>query len=228
MFDAELGSTELRRALFKTTVITASIHITCALLMTSETGMLPATDDPFLCKLLSLRTADQAYVGARPKATGPLAISILTALIPDEVITRLEISELLDYRKATKEAYRVWSAEVDRLAADIDSMDPDAIARKLPEIISHEVAPRLLACRNEMKTERDRLCGQLVKGVVSWRVPAVTLAHVAGVDWPTAIAGFATSAVVPAVVDYYLAQRRIKRTNSAAYLLDLVADDSGR
>jgi hypothetical protein len=160
-------------------------------------------------------------LGESPKASGSLGIAILTALVPDEVLDQLTMKDVFDYREDTKAAYSAWSAEIDRLATSISDMDPDAVSRQLPVVLETEIKPRLRDYRDEMKAARDRLWGDLIKKTLTWNVPAVSLASLSVLSWPGAIALFA-STVGPSVVDYYVERRKMTRTNSAAYLIDLV------
>ena len=218
-----VGSPEHRRALFKNIVIEASITITSTLAIAAETGLQPVTEDPRFAHLLGMRSADRAYVGEPPVHAGPLAIAVASALIPDETLLHLTVGDILDYQGRTKEAYAAWSAEIDRLAVNIEDMDPGAVERLLPQIIHGEVKPRILEYRNELKSARDKMFGELIKKVANWNVPSISLVYLAGLSVPSAVALFAATLAptIPAVVDYYMARRALQRKNSAAYLVGL-------
>lgn len=195
--------------------------------MSDDTGLQPVTDDPRLARLLGMRLTDGAYVRDAPVASGPIAIAVANALIPDETLSHLTIGDIFDYRSRTKDAYAAWSTEIDSLSVKIADMDPATIERALPQIIHGEFKPRILDYRNELKSVRDKMFGELVKKVSTLNVPSVSLAYLAGLSAPSALALFAASLApaIPAVVDYYIARRALARKNSAAYLVGISRSD---
>jgi hypothetical protein len=227
MFTGKFGSIEHRRALFKNVAIEASITITSTLAVAAETGLQPVTEEPRFAQLLGMRAADHVYVGESPPHAGPLAIAVANALVPDETLSHLTVGDIFDYRRQTKEAHAAWSAEIDRLAVKIADMDPTTVERVLPQVIHGEFKPRILEYRNELKSVRDKMFGELIKKVATWNVPSISLAYLAGLSIPSAVALFAgtLAPAIPAVVDYYVARRALQRKNSAAYLVGLMRDD---
>jgi len=200
MFTGKVGTKEHRRALFKSIAVEASIMITSTLAVTAETALQPVTEDPRLARLLAMRSTDDSYVRQSSPASGPLAIAVATALIPDEVLQAMTMENLFDYRRKTKDAYAAWSTEINRLALRISDMDPAAVSRELPAIIHGEFKPRILDYRNELKAMRDKMFGELVRKVTTWNVPSLSLAYLSGLSVPAAIALFAGT-LAPAVPD---------------------------
>jgi hypothetical protein len=225
-----LDTSAQRQETFKHIVVEASIRVTSTLLVAEEEGLIPVSDDPFLSRLLALRTYDASYVGQTPRVAPSLGIAIATAVVPDEVVGQLQIGDILDYRQDAKPAYDAWTVELDRLGATIGEMDPDAIERQLPTILAKEVNPRVAEYKRELTNVLDRMFGDLVKGVATWQVPSLSIAYLASLNFSHALALYASAVVVPAVptvVNYYLDRRKLQRTNSYAYLVGLSerADD---
>jgi hypothetical protein len=102
-------------------------------------------------------------------------------------------------------------------------LNPEKAESDLLRMINAEVAPRVVEYRREMKSARDKLFGDLIKKVVKWEFPSLSLAYLASLDFSGAIALFASALApaIPSVVDYYQRRRDISRRNSMAYLIGL-------
>jgi hypothetical protein len=159
-------------------------------------------------------------VEGTPRIAADLGIAVARAVIPDEALKDLSVSDVFDYRKSAKDAYDAWAVEINRLGAQIADLDPDSVQAELPRIINTDVKPRLVEYRSEMKSVRDRLFGELVKKVAMWEVPSLSLAYLASLEPAAALAMFASALApaIPAVVDYYRERRNVRRRNSMAYL----------
>lgn len=219
----EIKSAESRRETMKILLIEASISVTNAMVVSESTGLTPISDDPYFCKLLSLRSGDSEYVGKGHRLSPYLGIAVAESVIPDQALDVLEIKDLFDYRKSTKDAYDFWSAEIERLSLRINDMEPENVAKELPKIFNLEIHPKLIQYRNEMKASRDKLFGDLIKKIVAWEMPTISAAYLANLDLASAIASFAAALApaVPSVVDYFNKRRDINRKNSMAYLIGL-------
>jgi hypothetical protein len=158
-----------------------------------------------------------------------LGLAIMKSVLPDEVLSRLEMKDLFEYRRSAKEAYAAWSLDVDRLAQRLLELPADRFGAETAKLIVNDIRPRMLELRLEMAAARDKLFGDLVKTVTKWEVPTISLAYFASLSLPTAIAAFAGALVpaVPAVVDYYTQRRNLVRRNSMSYLVGVskVLDD---
>lgn len=164
-------------------------------------------------------------MGNTPRVAPFLGIAVAKAVIPDEVLSKLKMTDLFEYRKSAKDAYNAWSVEIERLSAEIDNMDPAIVESHLPHIIATQVAPRIVDYHNEMKTVRDKLFGDLIKKVTKWELPSISLAYLAKVDLASAMALFTAALVpvVPTLVDYFQDRRQITRKNSMAYLIGVTS-----
>ena len=219
----EIEGTNGRRETLKILLIEASIHVTNAMIVSQETGCLPVTDDPYFARLLGIRMSHPSYIGGTARVAPFLGLEVAKAVIPDNALQQLTIANILKYRMTAKQAYDAWSVEVNRLATRLDQLDPKQVEDEFPRLIASEVAPRIIEYRNDMKAVRDRLFGDMVKEVVKWEMPSLSIAHFAGLSPTNAIALFISALVpaVPHIVDYIQAKRNIGRNHAIAYLIGL-------
>jgi hypothetical protein len=218
-----------RRQTLATLLIEASIQVTNALIVAESAQLDPVSDDPYFCHLISLRASDVKYVFQPASAAALLGLAITKAVLPDEMLSRLKMKDLFEYRASAKDAYATWSIEVERLAQKLLDIPADRFGAEAAKLIVTDIRPRMLEMRLEMATARDKLFGDLIKTVSKWEVPTISLAYLASMSFPAAIAAFAGALVpaVPAVVDYYVQRRNLVRKNSMAYLVGVsnVLDD---
>lgn len=226
----EWNTTEGRRETLKSLLCECSVQVTAAMAVSAKTDLLPVADDPFLCRLLAVRAADQKYLRSKPVVSGVLGLAIAQAVLPDEILRELTFADVLDYRKEAKDAYTAFSTEVDRLAVRIVDVDPSHLDDEVRSILASEVAPRVRAYKSEMCSVRDRMFGNLIKKVVKWEVPTLTVTQWVGVSWGTALAAFLGAlipAAAPDLVDYVVGRREVARKNALAYLIAAAPDASG-
>ncbi|HYX71796.1 MAG TPA: hypothetical protein VE732_03425, partial [Nitrososphaera sp.] len=214
-----------RKQAFSDLIAVASMKITDTMLVSSLTETIPVTDDPYFAQLLSLRTAESNYIGGVPRLAPFVGLEIAKAVIPDEALQKLSSEEIGEYRKKTIEAYQAWSVELNKISSmiseDRDFLNPD----KIQKFIASEISPRLIDYRNEMKAVRDDMFASILKSIIKWEMPTLSLAYLGGLDYSKAIALFA-SALAPTahhIVDYVKTSRSIKRKNALSYLVGLSA-----
>lgn len=210
-----------RRQTLGTLLIEASIQVTNALIVAESARLDPVSDDPYFCHLISLRASDVKHVSQPASAASLLGLAITKSVLPDEVLSHLKLKDLFEYRASAKDAYGAWSLEVEQLAQKLLDIPPDRLGAEAAKLIVTDVRPRMLELRLEMATARDKLFGDLIKTVSKWEVPTISLAYLASLSLPTALAAFAgaLAPAVPAVVDYYAQRRNLVRRNSMAYLV---------
>lgn len=214
---------EGRKETFKVLLAEASILVTSALLISEESGCVPITDEDYFARLLGRRVSAPRYVGTTARATPWLGLEIAKAVVPDDMLEKLSIGEIVDYRRAAKDSYDAWSVEINALGARLDEMAPDAVKAELPRILASEIHPRVVQYRNEMISVRDRLFGGLVKEATSWRMPVVGVAFLSPLSIPYAAALFAGAVLpaVPHVVEYFNGRKAAGRKHAMSYLLGL-------
>jgi hypothetical protein len=147
------------------------------------------------------------------------------AVIPDELLQQLGMEDIFEYRNKSNNLYLAWSTDLNRLAAGIGDVEPARYEAEIGRLVATELAPKLVEYRNEMIDIRDALFGDLVKKVVAWEFPALSVAYFTDVGFWGAIAAFIGSglrATTPALVDYVKAHRAVKRKHAVSYLIGLL------
>jgi hypothetical protein len=163
------------RETVKMMVVETSIQLTNAMLFSLKDEIVPVTDDRFFEALLAMRLSDKKYVGDTPVVAPLLGLEVIKSVIPDEVLEKLKLTDILDYREEAKDAHAAWSSEITRLAVTLDDVPADEWDREIPRLIHREISPQLVEYRNAMEGARDKLFGDLIKSVTHWRVPVMVI-----------------------------------------------------
>ncbi len=218
------------RTTFKTLLSDVSVQVKSALAVADEIGATPVADDPYFLRLLALRTSDKAYVGGAAPHAWWLGLTFAKAVIPDEALQKLSLGDISSYRKKTASVHDAWMADLNCLAAKLDDLSPEQVEKEIPKLIARELTPKLNDYKTEMAAIRDGLFGDLVKGVVDWKVPTLSLASFATLGYATAITAFAGSlaaAVANPIVTYWKARRGARRRHAVSYLVGLSKEGGG-
>lgn len=222
-----ISTHEHRVETFKTILIAASIKVTSATLVAEGTDTIPISADPYIARLIGLRTSDLAYVGGTSRQAPYIGLALAKSVIPDEALKQLNVTEILEYREKAKESYAAWIADVNRSAAEIGKIDGNISQDEIARIIAADYTPKLIDYKNEMSAIRDDIFADVMKKVVKWEVPTLSLAYISNVDIAGALMVFA-SAITPAVadiVDYFKDKRDIERRNAMSFLIKLSKDE---
>ena len=109
-------------------------------------------------------------------------------------------------------------------------MAPRDLERETPRIIASKIRPQLVALRAELRSARDKLWGEVVKGIITWEFPSLALAHLTEMNVPKSVVAFAAAVrgIAPHVVDYYRERSDIGRRHAVAYLIGLSEPATGR
>jgi hypothetical protein len=226
-------TSEGRRLIARTFLTEASIEVTSALLMSEEKEALPVADDNTYPKLLALRTSSPKYVGGVAPLAPLLGMHFARAVIPDQVLKKLEFKDIFEYRAKSKDIYDAWTVEMSKAAAKITDSDITDPAEAIQKILATELVPRVREFENEMASVRDKLFADLVNRVVTWELPTVSaayftnLGHLDGLALFTeaikvaAVAYAGARAAVPALTEYVTSKRAIKRKHAVSYLVGL-------
>lgn len=211
----------------KMIVVEASIQLTNAMLFSLRDEIVPVTDDRFFEALLAMRLSDKKYVGETPVVAPLLGLEVIKSVIPDDVLEKLKLTDILDYREEAKSAHAAWSSEIARLAATLDDVSPEDWDREIPRLIAREVSPQLVEYRHAMEGARDKLFGDLIKSVTHWRVPVITIGALNYFSPHQALSAFATlsgvalTSALPAVVDAVVSRRGVRRKHAVSYLVGI-------
>lgn len=221
-----VSTPEYRKETFKTILIEASIKITSALLVAEETNTIPVSEDPYIVRLIGLRTTNSAYVGGTSKNTPYIGMEILKSVIPDEALKNLKITEILKYREKAKDAYDAWIVEVNKAAAKIGEIEGNISSDEISKIIATDFTPRIVEYKNEMCAIRDDIFADVLKKIAKWEFPSLSLAYLANLGIAGALTIFASALTpaIPDVVDYFKEKRAIERKNAMSFLIRLSKD----
>jgi len=227
---------EGRRAVVQTLLVDASIRITAALIMADELGAAPVADDNIHPQLLALRTSNQNYVGGMPSLAPFLGLQFVRAVIPDELLRRLKVPDIITYRENSKDIYGAWNVEIGNAAAKIGDADLRNPSEAVQKIIAVDLLPKIREYENEMIGVRDKLFGDAIKNVVAWEFPAVSIGYIAHLGFTGALEAFAAAAnagaifgavgagakaLVPPLVDFVASRRAAKRKHAVSYIVGL-------
>jgi len=219
-----VDTVEDRRATLKMIMADASVQVTSALVVADEVQAVPVANDPYLLRLLSLRTSGAEYVGGTAPHAWLIGLEFAKAIIPDEVLQKLSVPEIIDYRRKSADVYRAWTTELNLIAAKIDDLTVAEAQARIPRLITTELEPKIIAYNAEMASVRDSLFGDLVKGVTNWKVPALSFGSMATLGFTAAIAAFVSSAGAMAagpIADYVRSRRSARRKHAISYLVGL-------
>jgi len=219
----DVSTPERRKQTFKTILIEASIKITSTIILAEATNTIPVSDDPYIAHLVGIRASDSAYVGGTSKHAPYIGLDIAKSVIPDEALSHLKITEILEYREKAKDAYTAWITEVNKAAAKIGNIDGNISPDEINKIIATDFTTRVIEYKNDMCAIRDDIFADVMKKIVKWEVPSLSLAYLANFGIAGALTLFASALApaVPVVVDYFKGKRNIERRNAMSFLIKL-------
>ena len=164
-----------------------------------------------------------------------LGMQFARAIIPDEVLKKIDFSGIFEYRTKSKDIYDAWTREINRAAAQIADSDFSNPEEAIQRIITTELMPKVREYENEMASIRDKLFGDLLKGVVTWELPTISAAYFVNIATIDALGLFAAGikaaalvaagvkGAVPALTDYVTAKRDVRRRHAVSYLVGLTS-----
>jgi hypothetical protein len=155
------------------------------------------------------------------------------AVIPDEMLSKIDFKGIFEYREKSKDIYEAWTLAVNGAAAKISDADAENPGEAIQKIIVTELMPKVQEYENELVSVRDQLFRDLVKGVVTWELPTLSVAYFTNLAHLDGLALFAegfkaaaavaagAKAAIPALTDYVAARRGVKRKHAVSYLIGL-------
>jgi hypothetical protein len=156
-------------------LLEASIQTTVTQLVAEAAYASPISDDAIMGRLLALRTHAESYSPSTASTAPFLGIEFVKAVLPDEVLQTLDLTDIIEYRRATADAYEAWQIELGKMAAEIDSVDPASSRAAIENKIAKDLLPRVQAYKNEIANTTDRFFADALKRVVNLSVASVTL-----------------------------------------------------
>lgn len=200
-----------------------SLRVTSILTIAEKFGGNPLSINPFLNKLISLRLSNEIYTGRKTQSR-QLGIRLFEALIPDEALFHLTIDDLLLFRERTKDYYKAWEIEVNKLESQFLEKGVDFTNKQIQQIIDKEINPRLFECKQEIRRIRDDQFAKVMKLIKNVGLSIITGGTLSSISIPTAIAGFiATNLKTPKltddIIDTHFKLKDIKQSSGLTYLM---------
>ena len=191
--------------------------------MADEIDALPIADDATYPRLLTLRASSSNYVGGTHSLAPRLGLEFVRAIIPDEALRKLDFKDIFEYRAKSKDVYEAWNVDLNRTAALISDSDIENIDETIRKLIATELMPKAREYEGELVSIRDKLFGDLIKGVATWEFPTISIAYFGNFGFTGAVAAFAAlvKGVVPHVVDYVSSRRAAVRKHAVSYLIGI-------
>jgi len=214
---------EGRKAVAKTLIVDASIQVTSALLMADDLEALPIADDVTYPRLLALRASSSNYIGGTHFLAPRLGLEFARTIIPDEALKKLDFQGIFEYRRKSKGVYDAWNIELNKIAAKLSESDLESPDETIRNLVATELMPKVKEYESELESIRDKLFGDLIKGIATWEFPTISIAYFANLGFAGAVAAFAAAVkgTVPQVVDYVTSRRAVTRRHAMSYLIGL-------
>ena len=121
MFD--IDSAEGLRETLKMLLIECSIDATVALVVAQQADVYPVADDPYMARLIGLRTSTEPYKTGPGMTASFLGLEFAKSVLPDELLQQLSFPDIMAYRRRAQSAYDAWNTELNRVAADLDDLN---------------------------------------------------------------------------------------------------------
>jgi len=220
----QIETPEGRLSTIKYIGIELSVRLTLTMLISEHNEVPPVSDDDVFAKLLAMRSSSGTYVGGSAPLAPYLGFEVVKAVIPDAVLQQLQYSDIIEYRRKSKDAYEAWNTEIGRFAAKLDDIAFDQARQSIPKLIAEELMPKVVEYKKEMESVRDTLFGSLVKNVATMPVPSAALAYFYAGNLGHAVLAFlgaVAPSVVPPVVAYVSGTRATNRKHAVSYLVGI-------
>lgn len=222
-----VSNSQNRRETLKVLLIEASIQVTSSLIVSEKEEIIPVTDEPYFAQLIAMRNYHSNYVGMTSRMSPFLGLELIKSVIPDEILQKLSFTDIINFRKKTVDIYSEWSNEINRFAAQLNGVKGENVRDEIFKIIVTELKPQLVKLRNEMKSVRNTLFKDLIKHVLQWEFPSLSIAYFTNVSVVDAIMLFATPLLrtVPDIISYFQSKKEISRKYSMSYLIGISPDN---
>lgn len=122
-------------------LIECSIDATVALVVAQQADAYPIADDPYMARLIGLRTSTESYKTGPGMAASFLGLEFARSVLPDELLQQLSFPDIMAYRRKAGDAYDAWNAELDRVAAELDDLNAVASSGRIQRIIASDLTP---------------------------------------------------------------------------------------
>jgi len=218
-----LESEQGRRATLTTLMVDVSVTLTAAMFVANGTGYVPVVDDVVFARLLDIRLSSQRYLAGTSRIAPLLGLELMRSVLPDDLLSKLEVRDVLAFRESSKAEYDHFAIELNRVASKLDSFEGKDPAAEFTRVVIEELAPRIHECRIELENKRDRMFANILKQVATWQFPTLSCAYIASLTPGQAIAASAAALVplAPHLIEYATERRRALRRDAMSYIIGL-------
>ena len=219
---AKISTSEERQSHLRLLLAEGSFSVTNSMIVSGKNELVPVTDDLFYSKLLYTRFRSNPAESPLKLISSYVGIAVLSSVLPDELIEKVDIDAICEYRENSKSEYAFWIQTINEFAAKMDLVDPKSAQDEIQKLIVTDIKPKMAEYYRSMESIRDKQFGELVKTVIKWEFPTLSIAQLVGASWANLAIAFATAlvpAIAPQIVDYFVDSKDVKRINSMSYLV---------
>jgi hypothetical protein len=219
-----ISTSEERRETLQVLLAETSFRISSSMIISGKTGFFPVTDDSHFSKLLFSRLNNFSNKASTAPFSPHFALAIFSSVIPNELLEKIDMDAICEYRENSKREYEHWTTTINALLAKLDGVNPLNAENEIQRLVVTDIRPKIADYYRSLEAIRDKQFGELIKQVVTWEFPTLSIAQMAGASWSGMAAAFATAlipAAAPHVVDYFVNSRDVKRKNSISYLIGI-------
>jgi hypothetical protein len=193
---------------------------------TSE-GFIPLADASPYGDLLGAKYAraiNKLQVSTNQIQLTDLGFAIFDELLPTERLDKLEIPDVIHYRKASEKAREAFLEHLVVLQTKQGNIGPDGdYTRAVQKVVITEILPAARTFKNKLEAIWDNLFGKLATGVVTALGGASTVELFFNLSWDKLLllAGPAGAYIIKETLDSFITERSARRECSISYLLSL-------
>ncbi len=211
-----------------------SVKMNFALGVSTSHGFVPMADAAPYANLLSAkysRAVASSSAAGGPILSTDLSLAIFDELVPAENLSKLNLGELINYRKEAEPAREAFLENLLAFHAKFGQIPASAdYAASIEKILTTEIRPAARVYRDQLDAIYEKLFGKIKGAAVAAAGSAVTWAgssaavHLLGdLTWQKLVllAVGAASYVGPQAIDALAETRNASRENALSFLLDL-------
>ncbi len=163
-------------------------------------------------------------LGRRRRMPRHLAPGILANLAIERIGIAQETSleQLIDFRTQHRDELAIFRAEIDKLAASVDTDEPiEALRQRIADIYSNNVVPAIANLKSALDGRRIRWLSDGLQKIAFLSVGSSSVLAATGMPIPTALLAGAGLSLIVSGVMYNVDRRESLRQNPYTYLLSI-------
>lgn len=162
--------------------------------------------------------------GRRRRMPRHLAPGMLANLAIERIGVAQETSleQLIDFRTRHRDELALFRAEIDKLAASVETDEPiEALRQRIADIYSHNVVPAIANLKSALDGRRIRWLSDGLQKIAFLSVGSSSVLAATGMPIPTALLAGAGLSLIVSGVMYNVDRRESLRQNPYTYLLSI-------